>query len=306
MATFVVLAWLAAISLALSRSRDAKTLRTSTHAGSEWRLTMLLSDDEIRGNNLIEGALNDNYRAAGYDLSVGLFITVQGRKKKSIRLRPQGIVEIISKEKINLPSDVVAFAAVKTRLCNEGLLPLNIGIIDPDYHGLLSTTLLNFGKTHKLLKVGDPFLRLTFHRCSRSSRADAHKLHLPRLSDAQYLRDKEEKVLNFAETFLNLDATVREVSEPIVKNWKNELLKLIPLGAVGLALLAFAVTLGVNWVDRHVWSKEDIKHELRQDLREDSHKALQEQVDRLDNQVKQLIAIQQQGSKNNKPPVRSK
>ena len=47
---------------------------------------------------------------------------------------------------MRIPSNMCCLAHVKTSLCNEGLLTLNTGIIDPDWNGRVSSFILNFGK----------------------------------------------------------------------------------------------------------------------------------------------------------------
>ena len=133
---------------------------------------MLLSDKEIKAKNLVENPIDEHFRAASYDLSVGKIISVEGKEVSEFRLKPPGIVEIISHEKVKLPKDVVGYAMVKTSLCNEGILALNIGVVDPGYQGYLSTTLLNFGNKEFLLNINDVFLRLTFLECYSSPRSN--------------------------------------------------------------------------------------------------------------------------------------
>lgn len=88
---------------------------------------MLLSDKEIKKHGLIHDGLDSNFRAISYDVTIGRIIETNGRKRNSLILRPQGIVEVVSKEKVKLPRDIAGYAMVKTSLCNEGILPLNIG-----------------------------------------------------------------------------------------------------------------------------------------------------------------------------------
>src|ERR1041385_9038537 len=124
---------------------------------------MVLNSRQIIDLGIIPNGEPQNFRAISYDLTVGKIIATNGRKRNSLILKPQGIVEVVSREMVKLPKNVVGYAMVKTSLCNEGILPLNIGIVDPGYEGPLSATLLNFGKKPFPLSRGKIFLRLTFH-----------------------------------------------------------------------------------------------------------------------------------------------
>jgi deoxycytidine triphosphate deaminase len=220
---------------------------------------MLLSDQEIKNRRLVENRIEAHFRAASYDLSVGTIISVEGKEEEGeYWLKPQGIVEIISRERVKLPKDVVGYVMVKTSLCNQGILALNIGIVDPGYEGFLSTTLLNFGKNKFLLRINDVFLRLTFLDCYISPRSNRPSP----VGYRDYVRGKREKMENFPETFLNLEATVQEASEPLFEDLKKKLIFWVPVGAFALALFAFLVTLGVNYTSRNIWSREQLKAEL--------------------------------------------
>jgi deoxycytidine triphosphate deaminase len=122
----------------------------------------MLTGEEVKRLKLIEGDDANCYRAASYDIRIGVVLKPDGSRTSSYPMPPQGIAEVVSLEKVQIPPDIVGFAVVKTSLCNEGILPLNIGIIDPGYHGHLSSFLVNFGKNERTLRTGEVFLRLTF------------------------------------------------------------------------------------------------------------------------------------------------
>jgi deoxycytidine triphosphate deaminase len=107
---------------------------------------MLLSGEAIRQGKLINDASEDDYRGASYDLHIGTIIDPTGEATRAYTLPAQGIVEVISRETVSIPKNIAGFATVKTSLCNEGILAINIGIVDPLYSGLVSSFLINFGK----------------------------------------------------------------------------------------------------------------------------------------------------------------
>jgi deoxycytidine triphosphate deaminase len=222
---------------------------------------MQLTEQEIRSRITIENAAETSYRSISYDVRVGLVVGYNDGELKEQNdwvLRPQGVVEVISKEKITLPSNVAAFAMVRTRLCNEGILPLNIGIVDPLYSGPVSTTLLNFSKVDYPLREGEVFLRLTFHECASEVKAkDASLAEVER----NYVQERVKKIAKFDETFLNLRASIQEEASPIF--WKY-----LAIVGVSLAVLGLLLNLSVAWVGRQLWNnRDDLRSGLVQELR---------------------------------------
>jgi deoxycytidine triphosphate deaminase len=253
---------------------------------------MMLSDEDMKRRRLISNEIESHYRPASYDVSVGTILKVDGSEVSEHKLEPQGVVEIVSREEVNLPQDVVGYAMVKTSLCNEGILPLNIGIIDPGWKGPVSATLLNFGKKDYFLTADEVFLRLTFHRISLSDRKES-----PRgISRDDYMKERKKKVINFAETFLNLDATIEKAMTPFLSNLKKNALIWVPLLAVFFTVLAFAVTLGVNYTNRGYWSKEDVKSEIKEELGLTKEGGLDSRLKTLESEIKTLRANQPQKS----------
>ncbi len=271
-------------ALRVWRRTRGKSYVTLNNADSNEVQVMLLNGKEIRAAGLIDNDIDDNehFRAASYDVRIGKIINVRGKELKEMRLKPQGVVEVVSAEKVRLPMDIAGFAMVKTGLCNLGILPLNIGIIDPGYKGYLSATLLNFGKREFRLKPNQVFLRLTFFRCQASSN------HQPpeALTDEQYIEDKKDKVMNFSETFLNIKGNVDEV----VKKARNKAIVYASGLGVLLALFAFLVTIGVNYTSRYVWSKEQLKTELLDDVHQKRDAALEQKLKDLEDQIRKLNA----------------
>jgi deoxycytidine triphosphate deaminase len=240
---------------------------------------MLLNDQEIRTYGLIEDYADDkeHFRAASYDIRIGTIITVKGKEVKEMRLKPQGIVEVVSREKVSLPMKVGGFAMVKTSLCNQGILPLNIGIIDPGYNGYLSTTLLNFGKKEFRLKTDQVFLRISFIECHPSPNHEPSTT----ITKEQYIDDKKDKVMNFSDTFLNIAGNVDE----LFRNARNRAISVVVLFGFMLTAFSFLVTLGVNYTARNVWSRDQLKSELLNDIQQKKQADLEQRIKELEKQM---------------------
>jgi deoxycytidine triphosphate deaminase len=241
---------------------------------------MVLNGEQIKMRIGIEDRKETNFRVASYDVSIGQIILAGGKmiparpgEAATFYLPPQGIVEVISREKFRIPETVIGYAMVKTSLGNAGILPLNIGIVDPGYDGYLSSTLLNFSKTPFIIRTGDVFLRMTFHECD-ASRIGGNQ---PSLTYQQYLERREEKVLGFSNTFLNLQASIRQITDPIIKKYIWAMISI----AIGiLALLPF-------WADytRLTSVREQIKAELGKEAAE-KQSALEERLKILEDKSK--------------------
>ncbi|MCZ4298365.1 dCTP deaminase domain-containing protein [Henriciella marina] len=178
---------------------------------------MLLSKAQIEGRGIIEGSADENFRPAGYDLTAGQIIDVNGREFKGdeYEIAPQGIVWVISREIVRLGPTTLGYATIKTGLCNQGALALNIGIVDPGWRGPLSTSFVNFGKVPIRIRKGQAFLRLTFH--SFSGNVEAPILTVEK---AQYVQNVKFSALqNFGNSFLNIsDYLARHQRHAFYKN----------------------------------------------------------------------------------------
>src|SRR6267143_781828 len=106
----------------------------------------MLSGIDICDPNVVTNRADSSFRAASYDVRVGKFIAPRGATVESYALPAQGIIDVISCERVCIPHDLAGFAMVKTSLCNEGILALNIGVLDPGWDGPISSFLVNFGK----------------------------------------------------------------------------------------------------------------------------------------------------------------
>jgi deoxycytidine triphosphate deaminase len=75
--------------------------------------TLLAVAEALREAGQFSGDILDVNRAVGVDLE------------------PREMVWILSKEEFALPKDVTGFATLRTTFTKQGILALNVGIIDP-------------------------------------------------------------------------------------------------------------------------------------------------------------------------------
>ena len=216
---------------------------------------MILGKKSIKDLGLISKVTDEGkYGDASYDLTVGTIVTPDGDTgKTSFPLKPQGIVKVVSQEEFKLPPDVMGYVHVKTALCNEGVLALNIGIVDPCFSGPLQSALLNFGKvTHRIHK-GDVFGRITFHQ---SQKLETDPLDPERVVKLQKLIVSETKAKASAQSdvdkylaadFLDFANTVKKAAKRATSEYRNTLLWYAPV----LALLLAIFTYLLNFANMH-------------------------------------------------------
>jgi deoxycytidine triphosphate deaminase/cell division protein FtsB len=229
---------------------------------------MLLNSDQIQQMNLVQNGVAGSYRTASYDLQVGKIIDHSGKVVESVEVPAQGMVRVISRERLILPSDTVANATVKTSLCDDGVLAINIGVVDPGYEGLISSTLINFGKSAFPVRTGDVFLRVTFHQIT-PVKATVKKSGQP---DDQYLRDKIKIVLRiFSATFLNVEQTATEAAKKVVGGfWAKSLVLVSAFALIFTAGTSLATTYNAMTATRsyiqadNERSKSDLKERQKQ------------------------------------------
>ena len=208
--------------------------------------------EQMTAKGLIENGIQSGFRAASYDLHVGAILEAPKEDKRSsgsaaedirvstgFSLRPQGMVRVISRERVKLPENIVGYALTKNGLSNQGILAINIGIIDPGYEGPISSTLINFGNRTYQITPETSFLRLTFHEINETSqvRPVSH-------THSTYLEKTKLDVLGSSgPKFLNLSEVAQEAGQEAFGKFKNWLFLSLPLAALALAL----ITLFIPW-----------------------------------------------------------
>jgi len=221
----------------------------------------MLTSSQIKNLGLIVGSSNDGYRATSYDLHAGKIIKPGGTEVSEYLIPPQGIVEIVSKERIKLPANVCGFATVKTGLSTNGLLALNIGIIDPCYDGPLSSFFVNFSKVDFLISEDEIFLR-THYVTFKSDNDDCSTISV---STDAYIREKKNKIAGrFGTTFLNVD----DIVSVIIRGYALKALAYVGAVALVITFCSFLANVGVLTLMRSsILSKtspdEDVKRQLK-------------------------------------------
>lgn len=177
--------------------------------------SMILNYEEIISRQIIVEPNNDEFGDGSYNLTVEKVIDMYNEVHESFTLKPQGMIYVVFKEKLNVPNDVIGFAHVKTTLTKLGIMATNIGIIDPNYTGYISTLLINFGKCEHYISKGDAALRVTFADVKTPS--ITKKVKNNSLTQGAYLRMVQKNISFLDDKFLNLTSVKWEVTNHIFK-----------------------------------------------------------------------------------------
>jgi deoxycytidine triphosphate deaminase len=239
----------------------------------------VLGPDEIK-TLITESFSQSSVLGTSYDARIGTIIAREKdavvEKSDHFVLQPQGVAEVISLETLNVPLNVVGFASVKTSLCDDGIMALNIGLLDPGWNGKVSTTLVNFSNRPFLLAKDKPMLRLTFFHCqSVAKRSDLER------KEGDYLNTKRQKILGFSDSFLNLGSAIEKATSPVFWRYAG-------IAGALLASFAFLVNLGLAFAGRNFWSTADVKATVSADVKATVSRALQENQAREDARFKDL------------------
>ena len=190
---------------------------------------MFLNHEEIKALGIVEDVVKNESGDGSYNLTIELFIDMDNKISDSFKLKPQGMVYVVFKEKIKVPSNIIGFAHVKTSLTKLGIMATNIGIIDPCYEGYISTLLINFGKTELFINKGEAALRCTFSEIKGLSPSLENQKLVVTKDD--YISKLQKNITHLDEKFLNLGGVKIEIIKEI---WTNVREYAIVIAVIGL------------------------------------------------------------------------
>lgn len=189
-------------------------------------------------------------------------ILIEGKEKKfgwrkKIRIHPQQMFTIVSKERINFNSnEIYGVMHPYNSLCNEGVLIFNNGIVDPGFHANLSTIALNFSQQDIILEQGAKFARVRF---VKSISPMELRTDLQEQSEDEYVEDRRQDSKGFPQDF---NEAVKNKLEAIIVNKLNDdtprAFKLMAYLAALATCISFGLLTGTSFIDRIHGSYDDI------------------------------------------------
>jgi dUTPase len=178
----------------------------------------------VRG--FIDGLIPPRLRPGSFDLTVGRIVVRGEERHDPVVIQPQQTFLIESEQTVTVPIGYVGYAMPKTSLCNDGILVLNTGLVDPGYNGKLSTIAINFSDSDQRIRRDTAFLRLVFHQLTGADadREDAH-------TQTATLDDLKSRSRHISASFLDVpgqaDRIMRELTNDVMDRQRNAILLLI-------------------------------------------------------------------------------
>lgn len=207
---------------------------------------MVLTASERSSKITVHGAVPGGERPTTYDATVGSIIRcgVELQQQRFV-LRPRQIVWIVSAETFELGNSTTGLATLKTQWTHQGVLALNVGVVDPGWNGPLAAAVVNLSNSEFVIEHGMPFFRILFHK---HKVVPASQLTPVTVTRSDYVRQVIGHSKSFASTFLDMDDLSRTVADTVLGMPRWGLL--LSFIAVVLGLLAISIPVGVSiWTD---------------------------------------------------------
>jgi deoxycytidine triphosphate deaminase len=212
----------------------------SSAANSPLEVTMLVVGEDIIKQNLLKEANRTHIKNSSYYLTIGSIIPVgEGASKLDFKnppemlvIKPRQVAWVVSKEVFNITSNsITALVTLRSTFTKQGLLALDVGMVDAGFEGPIGSIVINFSKNDVPLRTGDEFFRVAFIQHPEV----AAEFRAPRLkfTAVDYMKQQHSSIVTgFPETFLNTDALSQELGTTITENVKTALLDQVLLHIV--------------------------------------------------------------------------
>ncbi|KRQ99310.1 dCTP deaminase domain-containing protein [Bradyrhizobium valentinum] len=193
---------------------------------------MLIVGEEILKQNLLIDADRSHIKNSSYYLTIGAIIPV-GEDAKNFDLtqppemlviKPRQVAWVVSKEVFSIKShQITALVTLRSTFTKQGLLALDVGMVDADFEGPIGSIVINFSKNDVPLSKGDEFFRVAF--IEHAEVPAEFRLKRDKLTAAQYIKQRHhEIVVGFPATFLNTEVLSDEMAGKISEKVKDDIL----------------------------------------------------------------------------------
>ena len=132
---------------------------------------MLVTGESIIDKNLLEGIERSNVKSGGYYLRIHKIIPYPSEAETNpsyepvdtYALKPGCSAWIVSEEvfKIN-DTSITALVTLRSGFTKKGMMALDVGLVDSNYHGPIGTVVINISKNDILLQKHEEFFRVLF------------------------------------------------------------------------------------------------------------------------------------------------
>jgi dUTPase len=192
---------------------------------------MLITGNQITDQALLANADPKNIRGGCYYLRIHSIIPT-GEEAKTYdpskpttfyTLEPGGLAWVISEEKFQIEdARVTALVTLRSGFTKQGMLALDVGLVDANFFGPIGSLVINFSKKPIRLKAGDEFFRVLFFQHD-----EAKDGQVPKLTSFTH-SENVEKILTdmvggFSGTFLQTAEMEKRIREDLKNDITNRL-----------------------------------------------------------------------------------
>lgn len=235
---------------------------------------MILVDSDILGlvngtaqaKPLIENFSRSKLSNCRYDLRAGRAflpksgderVVGPGSQETHWSINPSETLIVMTKEYINMPNTLFASYSQLNRLARQGLMLINVSIVEPGYHGPLSCFLVNFSREVVHLYPDDAIAKITFHQLT-SAPQFPFSLTIP---EEEYRRGLARDAQAYPVSFMDIGGLEGKITDRVGKEVTNS----VKIGVVLLAVLAFFSSLE-PLMSKFVWEPIGIKSSQREEM----------------------------------------
>lgn len=226
---------------------------------------MIVTGQNIIGREFLMGADPSKLKGASYYLRIHCIIPAGEDAQtfdhadpiSSYTLKPGGLAWIISEEVFSISDHrVTALVTLRSNFTKQGMLALDVGLVDANYHGPIGSIVINFSKNDIHLSKGEEFFRVIFFEHGEVE----EKFRYPEkeFNHETYINQQLKSLISdFPTSFMQADQMEERLATDVEKKvvdkvqeglfdkvvlalFKKHWLKLaIALGLFGAAVIAF-------------------------------------------------------------------
>lgn len=215
---------------------------------------MLIVGKEILSQDLLRDADESHIKNSSYYLTIGAIIPAGEEAKKfdfnkpteMLVMKTRQIAWVVSKEIFNIKShEITALVTLRSTFTKQGLLALDVGMVDAGFEGPIGSIVINFSKNNVRLAKGDEFFRVAFMK--HAEVPAQFRLKRDQVTLDKYIKDRHNDIIvSFPETFLDTDVLSDEMATKISDKVKNNILDQALLQIVKDHWLKLILLLGIT------------------------------------------------------------
>lgn len=210
---------------------------------------MLVVDPNRVINHFLHGAKISNMRDSTYYLEIDSIMPTGEEAEYDPAdpptthvIKPGEMARVVSKEKFQITDTrITALVTLRSSMTKQGLLPLDVGIVDAGYDGPIGSIVINFSKNNITLQTGTEFFRVLFFEHQPAQQSSQRQT----FTHEQYRRDRfAEAVRDLPQMFVQSDVVVERLQGEIIEELTKRMFKKYAW-TIGAFILCAGLILGL-------------------------------------------------------------